>query len=114
MAIEATIKTLLGALVSGRCYPLVNDSPTIVLPYITFQLVYAEQNIGTHEYDRYQIDVWAATFSGAKTLAGTFANAVSMMNSIGGMGINWSGGNNVPWEDQLNPSIQGSQAWIGI
>jgi len=27
-------------------------------------------------------------------------------------GINWSGGNNVPWEDQLNPSVQGSQAWI--
>jgi hypothetical protein len=68
--INATLQTLLGALVAGRCYPVINTANTVTSPYITFQLVYANQNLGTHEYDRYQIDVWATTFGAAKTLAG--------------------------------------------
>ncbi len=34
--VEASIQSTLGALVSGRCYPLVNTSATITAPYITF------------------------------------------------------------------------------
>lgn len=44
--------------------------------------------------------------------AGIFANAASMMSSIGGSGLIWSGGNNVAWEDQSNADVRGSQAWV--
>ena len=72
---EADLTTLLGNLCSGRCYPLVNTSPTIVAPYITFQGLYAvpllltASNSNGRQSARLQIDVWGTTFSSAKTLA---------------------------------------------
>lgn len=74
MAIEGQIQALLGALVSGRCYPIVNTSTDIVSPYITFQVVAATPEVtlsgpsGT-ENMRVQVDVWAETFGGSKLLA---------------------------------------------
>lgn len=70
----ATLKALLGPLVSGRCYPLINAADTIVSPYITWQEIYSSQYIVVDnptdpEVKRLQIDVWASTYSAAKTLA---------------------------------------------
>jgi len=78
---EATLQTLLGNLVSGRCYPLINQSTTIVSPYITFQEIHAAQYIEVDnptdpEVKRIQIDVWAMTYSAAKTLAGQVKTAM--------------------------------------
>lgn len=72
---EADLQTLLGNLVSGRCYPMVNTQATIVSPYITFQMIYAAPLLVTdsssngRQSARVQIDVWASTFGAAKTLA---------------------------------------------
>jgi hypothetical protein len=74
MTIEATIQTLMGALVSGRCYPLINTSTTIVSPYITYQVIHASpllvtENSEDPERIRLQIDIWATTYGAAKALA---------------------------------------------
>lgn len=74
MAIEGQIQSLLGSLVSGRCYPVVNRSVDIVSPYITFQVITATPEVtldgpcGTENL-RVQIDVWAETFGASKSLA---------------------------------------------
>lgn len=82
---EATLQTLLGNLVSGRCYPLINNSTTIVCPYITFQEVHAApyimvDNSTDPEVKRIQIDVWAMTYTAARTLAGQVKAAMQGAN----------------------------------
>jgi hypothetical protein len=81
MTIEATIQTLLGALCSGRCYPLINTSANIVSPYITFQVISSSpmlvtENSADPEKMRLQIDVWAETYGAAKTLAASVKTAI--------------------------------------
>lgn len=89
MAIEGQIQALLGALVSGRCYPIINTSTDIVSPYITFQVidespvtvVKAPDNI---ENRLVQIDIWAETYGTAKSLekqVKAAMNAASIANS---------------------------------
>jgi hypothetical protein len=79
---EAELQTLLGNLCSGRCYPLINTTPTIVSPYITFQLIYSTPLLVTDSSSngrqsvRVQIDVWGTTFSSAKTLAKSVRTAM--------------------------------------
>jgi len=74
MAIEGIIKTLLGPLVAGRCYPLVApDCP--VKPYIVYQMIseVPESNLdgfaGISRH-RFQIDAYAASYGAVKALAG--------------------------------------------
>lgn len=80
MAIEGTIQTLLGNLVSGRCYPLVApDKPTF--PYITFQVVSNIPNVTLNgrnatENRRLQIDIWDRSYGGSKTLEGSVKTAM--------------------------------------
>ncbi len=72
MSIELDIQTLLGALVSGRCYPLVAPD-SVVKPYITFQVITEKELVvldgptGT-ENKTVQVNVWAKTYGEAKTL----------------------------------------------
>ena len=79
--IESTIQTLLGALVSGRCYPIVNASATITLPYITYQVIFAEPlmvtaNSANPERVRMQIDVWAGSYGAVKVLGESIKTAM--------------------------------------
>jgi len=77
--IEASIQMLLGALCSNRCYPLINTQPTIVSPYITFQVIDGTPyKLGTTtEKIRLQVDVWASTYGAAKTLAASVKTAIN-------------------------------------
>jgi hypothetical protein len=73
MAIEGDIQSLLATLVSGRCYPLVNTSTTIIKPYITYQVVSSVPTVSLDgpsglENRRTQVDVWADTYGAAKAL----------------------------------------------
>lgn len=83
MAIEGQIQALLGALVSGRCHPIVNQSATIAYPYITYQVI-SKAPLNTLEgasgltLCRVQIDVFAKTYGAAKALAESAKTAVVM------------------------------------
>jgi hypothetical protein len=83
--VEATLQTTLGALCSGRCYPLVNNSATITYPYITFQVV-SETTLtvtsDAKEAKRIQVDIFDRTYAGAKALAVSVKAAI---NSISGV-----------------------------
>ena len=78
--IEAQIQTLLGNLCSGRCYPLVNTMATLISPYITFQKISGIPDMDLdgpgRENCRFQFDVWATTYSAAKTLAESVKTAM--------------------------------------
>ena len=76
---EATLKTALGALCSNRCYAVVNDSPTITLPYVTFQVIADQELLLTfpgRDWKRIQVDVWGKTYDEAKALAALAETAV--------------------------------------
>jgi hypothetical protein len=88
---EADLTTLLGALCSSRCYPLINTSLAVVSPYITFQVIRAVPLFVTgsssngRQEGRVQIDVWGLTFGSAKTLAASVRTAMdgwTIPNSI--------------------------------
>jgi len=86
--IEASIQTLLGNLCSGRCYPVVNTMPTLVSPYITFQVIDAvpmlvSANSAKPEKMRLQVDIWAATYGAAKTLAASAKTAIDTATFAG-------------------------------
>jgi hypothetical protein len=69
--VEANIQSTLGALVSGRCYPLVNTSATITAPYITFQVISQSALTVTateQKKMRVQVDLFATTYGAARTL----------------------------------------------
>ena len=75
MSIEATIQTALGALVGGRCYPLVAPDP-VVKPYIVYGVVtdvdenlIDDNNTGL-SHARYQIDVYTTSYGATKALGG--------------------------------------------
>ena len=73
MAIEGQIQALLGALVSGRCYPVINTSTDIVSPYITFQVIATNPDVvldGPNglENRMIQIDIWAENYTTSKSL----------------------------------------------
>jgi len=91
MAIEGDIKTLFGALVSGRCYP-VTPPEKCAKPYIIFQVI---SNVPDVSLDgptglsrrRVQVDVYGTTYDAVKILeqqifaameAATFTNVPLM------------------------------------
>lgn len=82
MALEGDIQAALGALVSGRCYPVVNTSATIVSPYITYQVISSiPGNISLNEDRvRIQIDVWAKTYGDSKALKAAVKNVMDVFD----------------------------------
>lgn len=83
--VEATLQTTLGALCAGRCYPLANNSTTIIYPFVTFQVVAETTLTSTSDAraaKRVQIDIFDRTYSGVKSLSETVRAAVE---SITGM-----------------------------
>ena len=72
MAAESDIQAVLGALVTGRCYPLLAPA-NVVKPYITYQVISNVPSVtldgptGT-ENRRLQIDIFDKTYSGVKVL----------------------------------------------
>jgi len=83
--IEAQLQTLLGNLCAGRCYPLINTMPTIVSPYITFQVIDAApfKASNADEKMRVQVDVFGTTYSSAKTLAQSVKTAIDTASFAG-------------------------------
>ena len=74
MSLEATIKTLLGPLVGGRCSAdTIPDNPTF--PLIVYQQVggrameYADQTIPDKEHARVQVVVWSKSRPEASQIA---------------------------------------------
>lgn len=70
MAVEGSIQSVLGALVSGRCYPVVAPDKTD-RPYITFQVVH---NVPLASLDGpsgqsrrlVQVDIWGESYASVK------------------------------------------------
>lgn len=92
MALEGDIQAALGALVSGRCYPLVNTNTAIVSPYITYQVISSSPNNISIEEDRVrvQIDLLAKTYgevkalrNSAKAAMNAFKNSARIMDFDG-------------------------------
>lgn len=83
MALEGDIQAALGALVNGRCYPLINTSATIVSPYITYQVISSSpNNISVNEDKvRVQIDIWAKTYGEAKSLRNAAKTAMNVFKN---------------------------------
>lgn len=74
MSLEATIKTLLGPLVGGRCYPDVTPDgaafPLIVYQQVGGQAVdYVEGKVADKDNARVQVHVWATTRLEASQIA---------------------------------------------
>lgn len=74
MSIESELFTLLGPLVTNRCYPdTTPDAPTF--PLIVYQVVggqaydYMERKLPDSEHYRVQVGCWAKTRSAASALA---------------------------------------------
>lgn len=86
MSILTDIKTAVGALVSGRCYPLnAPEKPTA--PYaVYFQVANApEVTMETAipiENTRVQVDVYAKTYAEAQTLAGATRTAMMGLGAV--------------------------------
>lgn len=77
MSTESTIQTALGALVSGRCYPL-NAPDPVVKPYIVFSVI---SDVSENDLDgdvngnslsnaRIQVDVYHTTYGACKAIGG--------------------------------------------
>lgn len=88
MALEGDLQALLGSLADGRCHPIVNQSAIIIYPYITYQVV-SKTTLNTLDgasgltLCRVQIDVFATTYSAAKTLARSVGIAIAHADVTG-------------------------------
>lgn len=77
MSLEATLKTLLGPLVGGRCYPDDTDDviPPLVFPLIIYQGVggraidYVDGKVADKDNIRLQVIVWSKTRLEASQIA---------------------------------------------
>lgn len=74
MAIEGQLCSLLDPLVAGGCHPIVNKSPKIVFPYITYQLIGEKPVVtlggaGGLGKNRFQVDVIGKSYAEAKAKA---------------------------------------------
>lgn len=67
MSLEASLKTLLGPLVSGRCTPDVIPDGAPTFPLIVYQQVggqayeYLDKSLPGHDHARVQVWVWSRT-----------------------------------------------------
>lgn len=81
MAIEGDVQAVLSALVAGRCYPMAAPE-MVATPYIIFQVI-SNPTLNTLEGDagiserRFQVDVWADTYGGAKALSKSVSTAMA-------------------------------------
>jgi len=86
MSLESSLQTLLGGLVSGRCYPMVAPAGTAT-PYICFQNISGSPfviNAVTSGNPKIQIDIIGTGYSQVKTLAASVRAALlisSLANS---------------------------------
>ena len=75
MSLEAQIKTLLGPVVSGRCYPDTIPDGTPTFPLIVYQGVggtafeYMDKTLPDQEHARVQVVVWSKTRLEASQIA---------------------------------------------
>lgn len=80
MTLGTDIYAALQALASGRVYPLIGP-PGAVAPYIAWQAIAGEADYhvrgpsGLHR-TRVQIDIWAATYAAAQSLADSARTAM--------------------------------------
>jgi hypothetical protein len=87
MAIEGTLQALLAPLAAGGCYPIVNTSADVTLPYITYMVV---SNVPTVSltgpsglYNRHvQIDVFAESYKAAKDIEIAIKAAMASSTTI--------------------------------
>jgi hypothetical protein len=76
---ESSLQSLLGALVEGRCYPLINKQVPATLPYIIFQEISGRDLLvvaPAKEVWRVQINVYDSTYKGAKDLSDSVKTAM--------------------------------------
>jgi hypothetical protein len=72
MTIEATIQSVLGALVTGRCYPMIAPDKT-VKPYVVYQVIsnvpeVTLDGVTDTENRRVQVDIYDRSYGAVKTL----------------------------------------------
>lgn len=114
MAFDADLQTLLGGLVSGRCYPDVAPDK-VAKPYIVFQIVSDSElttldgPIGTVNF-RVQIDYWDTTYAGAKN--GRTAVKVAMKGASFKNSPLPSLGNRYDSETKLRGQTMDFSVWI--
>lgn len=88
MTVEADIFTAIKGLVSNRAYPDLNDSATIVTPYIVYQeiggeaLTFLERAEPSKENGRFQVSCWATTRAASKALAKQVETAMTMATAF--------------------------------
>lgn len=88
MTVEADIFNALKGLVSNRCYPDMNDSPTLTAPYIVYQeisgeaMVFLERAEPSKENGRFQVACWATTRAASKALAKQVETAMTMATAF--------------------------------
>jgi hypothetical protein len=81
LAVEGDIQTLLAALVSGRCYPLVAPE-LVVKPYIVYSVISNVPSVSLDgptdtEQRRIQVDVWGETYASVKGLEVTIKSTMA-------------------------------------
>lgn len=75
MSIEASLYTLLGSLVGGRCWPDVMPDGNTTFPFIVYQQVggvameYMDQTLLDKDHARIQVLVWSKTRLEASSIA---------------------------------------------
>ena len=81
MSIEKNVQSTLGALVSGRCYPLVSPEKPVT-PYLIYQNVANTPEVTLSDgipisNTRMQIDCYAKTYGEVKSLSDAVQNAMA-------------------------------------
>lgn len=86
MSILTDIKTAIGALVSGRCYPLIAPEKPVAPYAVYFQVANApEVTMETTvpvENTRVQVDVYAKTYAEAQSLADAARSAMLNLGAV--------------------------------
>jgi hypothetical protein len=86
VAIEGDIQTVLAALVSGRCYPMVAPDP-VAKPYIVYQVISDVMENTLKGYSgcsskRVQVDIYHNVYGGVKTLMELVRTSMSVATNI--------------------------------
>lgn len=102
MSVESTIQSTLGALVSGRCYPLIAPDP-VTAPYIVFAVISdvpetTLEGAEVQSHKRIQVDAYAAGYGAAKTLNESIKAAMAGVTTF----------TSVPTlsQDMIDPDVQ--------
>lgn len=86
MSILTDIKTAVGALVAGRCYPLIAPEKPVAPYAVYFQVANApEVTMETTvpvENSRIQVDIYAKTYAEAQSLAESTRDAMMTLGAV--------------------------------